>query len=1264
MKGLCLLLILFITASLYIDAAPVDVATANKVAENFFRNDPANKFKSANVFSNLKFVKGRQTISGNIGNMSGVYIFKNQTGSGFVITSSDKSMPPILGYSYENNIDPNNLPPQLLDMINRWSNDSVRSVISAKNGYKNSNEWKKLLSDNQPTFISNRSASIEPLVKTKWGQGQFYNDLCPIFYSGNRAPAGCVAIAIAQILKYWSFPDYGSGELNYDDIYGTQISVNFGQTKYNWANMPESLSAPNNDMATLCLHTGAAVLTNYESSGSGASTTKVPDGLMNYFNFSNIKLFSSFTNTPTGTITHIADYINIIENELIGNRPVIFGGNNGSVGHAYICDGVQDNLFHLNFGWNGYADGYYNMETELEYNKYLWLVYNIMPSGISISNKYPSIGENVNVGFTAGGTPNFRWDITPNENVVVEQQQAGNSQSINLKFSEMGNYKIQASVINATDTVYIEEKTISVTFSPIKNFGFHGGVACGQSWPTRWFDFDNDGDLDVYCGYSNYIYENINGNFKKKYPMSSTYNGSFQVFDYNNDGFIDIVKADVNYISGKYNMDIVIHKNLQGNGFEKQNFNLPSLGGGTIIPRDFNNDGYVDLLIYGTDYLNNTQYDEPYLLVLLNRINNFEKIFETRPTQNFRSEGMVVCDDFDNDGDIDFIARDIGYIGSIDKSCILFVNNEDTFSQVEIPFQGRKLTSGDIDGNGTLDFVSSTHDDHDRIGTFDVNNDGKTDLFMTRTIYPSQYVGFDVFINGQKNATSCFPGFAEGFTPLLIDDKTFAYIPDENPSYYAPDAHCGDYNNDGFSDVAVGSSILRNPYGKNSFTINTPPTVPSNLKSVVGCGKVTLSWNKATDKQTPADGLSYNIVIGTTSDGVDIVSPMSDLSTGKRKIVNMGNVYQNTSFEIKDLSPGTYYWSVQAIDNGYEGGPFATEGSFVIENILVPEPAGIITGDTIIQQGQESVFYSLPEIKNATSYVWTLPDSTEVVTNENKITINFSSTAKSGKLTVKGRNSCFEGEESFLYIYASSVISAIITPPTGGDVIGVKKYLVGNTCTLTAIPSIGYTFVNWTENNIVVSTDTNYTFIVDTTRTLVANFTLNKYNLTFSPPSNGTLKVFKNDAEIQSGTHIEYGTNLFVSAVPDTGYQLASLQANGKDVVDNTITIMEATEIKAIFEQLSAIIDIRENNYSSNYDIVLFPNPTKGNVSIFIPYNENDITIEIFSLLGKLLFKEKYTFPRNRLIDLDISTLSDGIYLVNIKTKSIQQGIKLVKNTK
>jgi len=81
------------------------------------------------------------------------------------------------------------------------------------------------------------------------------------------------------------------------------------------------------------------------------------------------------------------------------------------------------------------------------------------------------------------------------------------------------------------------------------------------------------------------------------------------------------------------------------------------------------------------------------------------------------------------------------------------------------------------------------------------------------------------------------------------------------------------------------------------------------------------------------------------------------------------------------------------------------------------------------------------------------------------------------------------------------------------------------------------------------------TVTVMETMEIVAVFAKQQFPVSFTKPANGSLKVFKETTEIQSDTPVEYGTKLRVEAIPDTGYELVSLQANGQDIIENRVTV-------------------------------------------------------------------------------------------------------------
>lgn len=149
-----------------------------------------------------------------------------------------------------------------------------------------------------------------------------------------------------------------------------------------------------------------------------------------------------------------------------------------------------------------------------------------------------------------------------------------------------------------------------------------------------------------------------------------------------------------------------------------------------------------------------------------------------------------------------------------------------------------------------------------------------------------------------------------------------------------------DFDNDGRLDCSVvgGSgkedwfanekspSIYRNEM---AIPTNQPPQAPTNLFSTVGPGTVTFHWGNASDDITPANLLTYNLRVGTNSLGTSVVSPLANETNGWRKIAEPGNCWHTFSTTYH-FPPGTYYWSIQAIDGAYAGGAWAPEQTFTI----------------------------------------------------------------------------------------------------------------------------------------------------------------------------------------------------------------------------------------------------------------------------------------------------------------------------------------------
>jgi hypothetical protein len=279
------------------------------------------------------------------------YVFNAGNSNGFVIISGDDSAADILGYSSTGSFSMDSIPAN----FRNWLENYKKELQFLMDNPSSSNS-------NLLSATSNLTAnSISPLLgNIKWNQGLPYNILCP--KSGTRSTyTGCVATAIAQIMMYYQYPVKGSGTKIYTpETLNTPLTVDFSATTYDWNNMLSTYSGSESDIqknavATLMYHCGVAANMDYGTSSSAAYDEDAAIGLIKYFNYdSNLRtIYRDYYSAD--------EWVEILRNELNSGRPVLYGGaKNTNSGHAFICDGYDaNNLYHFNWGWNGYCDGYY-----------------------------------------------------------------------------------------------------------------------------------------------------------------------------------------------------------------------------------------------------------------------------------------------------------------------------------------------------------------------------------------------------------------------------------------------------------------------------------------------------------------------------------------------------------------------------------------------------------------------------------------------------------------------------------------------------------------------------------------------------------------------------------------------------------------------------------------------------------------------------------------------------------------------------------------
>lgn len=313
----------------------------------------------------------------------GNYVF-NVGDKGFVIVAGNTALPPILGYSVQHNFpDLGEAPDNFVAWIDHYKGMAEYAI---SNNLKPEPAVQRQWNDAFVGYFATRNATtVSPLITTHWNQDCYYNEYCPATSGGGwwggggpcgHTYAGCVACAMAQVMKYWNHPLTGFGSHSYThSTYGEQ-SANFAATTYQWNSMPEQIYSHNDAVATLMYHCGVSVDMNYGASGSGAQSKDVEKALRSYFGYCGAKYREK--NKYENDV-----WISMLKSELDLSHPIYYSGSNGDSGHAFVCDGYDDNdLFHFNFGWSGSSDDYYSVYDVNGFNSSQAAVMNIVPMDI------------------------------------------------------------------------------------------------------------------------------------------------------------------------------------------------------------------------------------------------------------------------------------------------------------------------------------------------------------------------------------------------------------------------------------------------------------------------------------------------------------------------------------------------------------------------------------------------------------------------------------------------------------------------------------------------------------------------------------------------------------------------------------------------------------------------------------------------------------------------------------------------------------------
>lgn len=288
------------------------------------------------------------------------YVIENGTNKGYTIVSADDRLPEIVGYAKQGNYTEDTLPEAYVEFITAYQKFVEEVKAGNPHALRTAAEAKALresASYTQPT--------VAPLLgNIQWNQGDPYNRMCPEYDGVNKAVTGCVATAMAQVMGYWKYPSqlqadipgYTTGTYN---INVPGISKDTDGT-YDWDNiLPQYKSGNFNDdqanaVAKLMHHCGVAVQMNY---GPSSGAVVYPERLSKYFGYD-----KDFMVKVRRESYSMQEWNTLIDNELIAKRPVLYSGQSSSSGHQFVCDGSDGKgLYHINWGWGGYQDGYFDI---------------------------------------------------------------------------------------------------------------------------------------------------------------------------------------------------------------------------------------------------------------------------------------------------------------------------------------------------------------------------------------------------------------------------------------------------------------------------------------------------------------------------------------------------------------------------------------------------------------------------------------------------------------------------------------------------------------------------------------------------------------------------------------------------------------------------------------------------------------------------------------------------------------------------------------
>ena len=270
------------------------------------------------------------------------YVFNAEQQGGFVIVSADDRTVPILGYADQGSLEMDKLP----ENASYWLESYAAQIKALGSNVKTTQAPRRVV-----------GSPVTPLLTCHWDQNEPYNHRCDFY--GGYCMTGCVATAMAQVMYYHKWPQTPTPTL---PSYMTNKNLGVDElppTVFKWDKMKDTYSENETGesadaVAELMRYCGQAVQMNYRLDESAAAV--FASVMTHYFNYS--QTAKDVTRASYTTL----EWERLMYQEVANQRPVLYGGRNESTGHQFVVDGYDgQGLFHVNWGWGGYADGYFSL---------------------------------------------------------------------------------------------------------------------------------------------------------------------------------------------------------------------------------------------------------------------------------------------------------------------------------------------------------------------------------------------------------------------------------------------------------------------------------------------------------------------------------------------------------------------------------------------------------------------------------------------------------------------------------------------------------------------------------------------------------------------------------------------------------------------------------------------------------------------------------------------------------------------------------------